>query len=838
MQLDTSKAKRRVRTVLALRRCLVALLWVTAIAFRGWAVADEPRLYTRFVVRDGYVAIDSEATRLDLGERKPIFEACGLSTDAVRLELIEYLDRLLKSRGKVLETVAIGPVGDGAANSASAAAALRNLSKTDPETARLYALDSTWRDAEQRFTAWVAAHSADQPPVTLGSRALKDAYEPVFDDVRFADVPIFPATEGFDPTDIDTARRGDAVFSLVPPFGHADTKLRPKNNREEWGNRRRELNDQLLAPFACKLWYRDAITGWVQDYLDMRGISVDVFRTERDEKESPLLAPEPQYKAGVAPERPRFIRKDGGSRVGGSRVILSADPLLDTVYVELDPNSEWSTLRQVLYLLLPTPDWQAVFSSPASYLCIQVLQLPGGQRKMVRLSLTEGAGSRLELAGMYLTRRALEERLRRLETVGMTAGMNFPTKDEAKQRKAVSLIVEKADSAALTTGSGGDAPAMPACDGAPGTSPVLRSEQKSDPLSSAENNDIASPARPDAKALTDDPERHNQLLLGVEQSQGKPVLFSLGYSRTGLTKDDTLSINVGQQGKASGNVQYTRDFLGFDTFNRRVQLTARAFSNYDPDRTSLAPGADERSNGGEIRATVDLWRDWSGTFGQLGLNASYRDIDLTSQDASPYKTRISLLDVNFIFAKSSYGTPASHHLDFSASVAVGQSSNPRETFGKLGFDLAYNRFVGAFARWDVRANAHLIGANAPQVEWPVFGGEDSVRGYRLDSAVAHSTWVIQNEFWIPVDGLVSNNEALARTLRRSVAIAVFADVGGLRDSSNALSGTNFGAGAGLRYRLNDSLMLRLDWARAVGGNSGLASPSGYFYFTVTSARLL
>jgi hypothetical protein len=817
------------------------------------AATQEPVFKTQFVVRDGYVALDPAASTLDLGTQAAAFvDECGLAPEAVRSELMAHVERLLHARGKLLDQLAIPPVADPSdaeaiARRAAVESGLRDLAKTDARTTELYTLSASWRDAEARVTAWMDAHAAAQPAVTLGRRSLKDAYEPFFDEPKLADGPLAPAADLFDVLDPNVARDGRAVFRLLPPFSRVQAKIRPDKNPQEWSRHRSRLAQDLLEPLACKLWYRDRIVERAKDYFEMRGIAARGYRAPRDARDEGADAAPPGDSVGIAAERPDFERKDFGGRV-----LLSPDPLVENVYVELAA-SQWAALRRVLYLLLPSRDFRRVVAAPATYLCRMdavwkpVVDPATGRPQVVRLALSSGDGATLALANAYLTRRAFAERLQRLDTMGFGARMDLATSDEKARRKYISLLVEPAADAAPMPAATEAGPELPACVPAGGAAPIApQSQEAPAPLSTREHPDIVQPERVERKTARRDArsgqrvaeraQRH-RLDLGVEHDAGKPPRYSLGFARTGLGNDDTFSVQIGQQRQSSGDVQYSRDFVGFGTLDRRVQMSVRAFSDFDPNRASVAAGADERRSGAEIRATVDLWRDRRGSWGQVGLGASRSDIELAHAAGNPAKTRIRLADLALTLVKAWDGTPSSRRIEVGASVARGRVSELSDAFTRYGLDLSHHQFVGAFTRVDLRAHAQRIAGAAPRTEWPVFGGEDSVRGYPADAAVARSTWVLQSEYWMPLPWPARGPDGMATLLRRSVALAVFADVGGLSRSAGSLTGHKLGVGAGVRLSLKDGLTLRVDWARAVG-ESAEVGRSGRLYLTVSSARTL
>lgn len=839
-----------------------ALLFALAMALCMTAHAQGPTLAVQLTVRDGFVVVDPEATTLQFGEQAVAYERCGLSAEAVRGELIAYLDGLLQRRGKAIEQLAVPPLEDpgdtaAATRRAAAAQALRQLAQSDGETGQLYQLQASWGLSANRFAQWMSAQQSRQPPVMLGMRGFDSIYKWFVEDPLLADGPLSLA-EPFEPSDPQVLQ-GRARFTVRPPFTATAAKLHPSTNLQEWAAHRGQMAEALLAPFACRLWYRDRIIGRAQDYFEMRGISVQPFHTKREATNADELsmgACGPQGTAGIAPERPSFARQDLGGRV-----LLSADPLIDNVYIEADTAQDWPTLRRVLYLLLPSNDNRAVTAAPADYLCrMEAVWKPAGpdgrHPEVVRLGMATGGGKGLALAGTYMTRRAYAERLQRLDGQGFIVNMGLHSCDAPKQRSATSLLIERNGQVVAQPPAQAPAPPLPLCPGAApaaaatpaptlATAPTMPADATASPAPQPIAN---SPQADVAQRPAGDVQRRHQITLGVEHEAGKPLRYSVGFAREGLAKDDTVAVEIGQQVQASGKLQYGRDFLAFEGLQRRVQFTAEAYSDFNPDRAALGSDADERREGADLHATIDLWRDRAGSFGQIDLSASrYAVKPATSQAQaaqSLQKTQVSALELGFFYARAWDGTPGSARLEFGGAIARGQASDPERGFSKTSVDASYRRFVGPFTRWDLRAHARRVGADAPRTEWPAFGGDESVRGYRADAAVAQSTWVLQNEYWLPLSALAGRNEALAHTLRRSAALALFADIGGLAQASALPSGLKAGIGAGLRLALSDAFVLRLDWARAVGPDvagpaySGLAGHAGRFYLTVTSNRSL
>ena len=257
-----------------------------------------------------------------------------------------------------------------------------------------------------------------------------------------------------------------------------------------------------------------------------------------------------------------------------------------------------------------------------------------------------------------------------------------------------------------------------------------------------------------------------------------------GYTRVGLMGNDALSGQIGYQDQVSGDVQYSRDFVAFGALGRRLQVSLRGFSDFTPDRRlSSGSNNEERRTGGEARGTLDLWRDRDGHWGQLEVGASWRESKTEHDGHTVDRTDITLLDIGLHYVKSWDGTPSSGRLEVDPLLTLGYAN---AEYAKPAIDARYHQFVGEFIQWEARANAiTTIGGDVPQVELPTFGGDASVRGYKVDAGLARTVWAVQNEAWFPVRLDLGLPGALSSFLRRNVAVAVFGDVGGLVDSEDS-----------------------------------------------------
>lgn len=851
---------------------LLAIL-LQAAACLSVAQDDVPELRAQFVVRGGYVVVDAQRSQLKLKSREGAYAGCGLTPALIQRELVDYLNGLLRSRGKVFDRIAQGAAPADASDIEGRArwqrmhTARQAFSKVDTEAQALLQLDADWLAAGDRLQAWTRLHRDRFPPVTDGTQNLFDVLKASVNDVRLLDGPLLKFN--LDPDEFGDDRPDDGIvsFRIAPPLLRRDRPLVPSTNVAEWEHLIPGLVEHVVRPRECKLWYRDKLIEPAQDYLEVRGISVQPLRHRHDETQTGglvLAAPPKPGVAGIAPELPSFARANFGGRIH-----LAPDPVIEDVYVEADP-TDVATLRRVLYLLLPTSDFSRVMARSADYVCVaeavwkEPLASTGRRPATLRLSFLEGPGAGLQFGSEFMTRRALAQRLQRTALIGYEAKLALERELPAQRRTVGSLIVQPAGGAAAAASAAGATTLLRDCAKATVSSATTAATdatastlvspadgvKKADALSTTEHAEFAQPkaaigadAAAQNKPLPAATKHRHRLDLSAEHQAGKPLLATLEFSRVGLSNEDTWSLRLGQQSKASGAFSYSRDFVAFDRLQRRLQLSLRGFSDFDPNRTLASTNntnnnpvaADTRSDGGELRATLDLWRDEAASFSHIDFSlADYRtetNPAAAASSANRSRSHIRLADVSWQVAKAWPRTPASAQAEATLSLARGSADGQR--FSKAGADFALHRFVGALSRWDLRLHARAVSGAAPASEWPSFGGEDSVRGYRADAASARRTWVLQNEYWMPLPW-APESPTLARTLRRSVALAFIADIGGLGGGAAAgLSGRKAGLGAGLRYVYNDSVTMRLDWARPVG-NVAPEYRRGRLYFTVSS----
>ncbi|MFG6430013.1 ShlB/FhaC/HecB family hemolysin secretion/activation protein [Roseateles sp. LYH14W] len=812
------------------------------------AQSPPPRLHATLMLRGGHLALDPASTRLALGDHAAVYRACQLSDDALKAGLIAAIDKTLQRRGPVLEQLALDPFNATDADNQprtdlpALRLALGRLAKSDPATAEANTFSGPWTQAQQVFTRWLEAHRNDPLPVrvTFERGLYADVYATMASASDWLDEPARPIPDLYgtlQTEDHQALERGAVIFDIAPPFqaredGTGKSKLALTVNLAAWASRLQALREDLLDPLHCQLWSRQAVVGRAQDYMQARGVALQHYATQAMASKGQaanLPQMEPNDQAGIAVEPTRYRNEPGSVEVVGGRVLLSPDPQLDYLIVHADPDLDGPLVRRVLYLLLPTPDWGSLRDALATRMCI-ARRLPGGKpgpgTQPLMLSFVDPAFP-TQFSSTYLTQRALAERMRRLADVGYRLQLASPILRAEHRRKSVSLVVTKSGSASAGMPVG----ALGLTDCAGGSAPEAGAVA-----------DIAAVAAPPPRAAQDngrrEPPRH-ELAVGAQYDGAHPLRLLSTLARAGLSPDDTLSLSAAFQGKASADLQYSRDFLWFDNgVARRVQASVRSYTEFEPGQPRSSGEQDERHTGLDLSATVDLWRDVENSFAQLLLTAGRKTI--RPEAGAPTGTAgvtLRSAGLGLVFSHSLHATARPSALDAELQVQAGRAGAGHGRYGRAQASLAWQRFVGPFWRWDLRANATAVRGPAPQAEWPTFGGEQSVRGYAADLAVARRTWALQNELWLPPPGADRVDAALGALLRRQVALALFVDIGGLRGSPSQHAGTKAGAGLGLRYLADASVTLRLDWARPVGEDDARLR-SGQWLLSITSRHTL
>lgn len=808
------------------------------------ALPTPPTFTVQVELRDGRLAVTPGSERIDWhdGSARNVFDECHLAPEAVSSELSGYLQGIFAARPRVLEELL--ETRDNPARQRELEAIVQ--SGQDADASALWQGRLPWSDATVRLGRWSQAQRARGSTLVTHDLALATVFQALHENnAALADGPLLPVV---DPDSPVRPRQGLMDFEIAPPL--RDLRLRATANVEQWEAVRGGLAQAALAGMRCRLWYRQRIEEVIQDYLAVRGLATSSQLRAADQSGARNLGAAsnlPQEQANIRVARPHWldtqpVGADGVRGLGG-RILLEPDPMIAAVYLR----GPYESVERALYLLLPSADFARVRDDPRGHLCAaKAVWLPQSpQPSALQLPLDDGMagidGSSLQVAHQYYTQGMLAERLQRLGAIGYQARLAMfherlaphaaalKARGESPMQHLALLIVEPVAEAADTP-----PPAdLPAC-ATPRDLPKASAECSADapdvpdagctrkalPIDAQRVDPGAVPTTPRQREASRPPRHHVEA--AAEFRSGKPVKLSAGYRRDGLAPGDSIGIGVGRQREASGSLSYDSDFVGFATLGRRLQLNGRAYSDFTPDRATDGTRPDERRKGIDLRGVLDLWRDHAGSFGQTEFGLSRSRAELRHDDGPVDARHTTLVDAGLALQRSQPGTPTSLRTEAAFGVARGRADG--EGFGTLRAEASAQGMFGRLEYGVLRGRWARVGERAPLTEYLPFGGPDSVRGYREEAAVGRSAWSVQGEYWRPLPWQPAD-EGLARMLRRSLSMALFADVGALAASQTGFDGTRAAVGLGLRWRYGNALTLQLDAARPVGsvppGNGGL-----------------
>ncbi len=795
-----------------------------------------PTFTVQVELREGHLAIAAGSARIDWhdGSARPVFDGCRLSAEAVTAELTGYLQTLFAARPKVLAQLLQ------TADSPARQRELESLVQTDPLAAELWQGSMPWGEATVKVGRWSQALRSQGSPLVV--QDLASVFTALHENnAALADGPLMPKVDVDSPA---RPRQGLMDFEIAPPL--RDLKLRPTANVVQWETLRGGLAEAALADFQCRLWYRPRVQDAMQDYLEVRGLTTSTQLQAKDQagaRELGGVSNAPREHANIRVARPHWLDTQpvarGQPRGVGGRILLEPDPMIAAVYLR----GSFASVEQALYMLLPSSDFARVHDHPREHLCAaKAVWLPQSpQPAAIQLPLDDAMpgieGSALQIAHQYYTRGVLAERLQRLSAIGYQARLAMfherlaPDADALKARgespmQRLALLIVEPVAEAADTPPPADLPpcatprdlpkATPECAGtqsaAASTAAVPACTRQAEAIEATQVDPGPVPATPRQREAMRPARNHVEA--GAEFRSGKPVRLSADYRRDGLAPGDSMGLGVGQQREASGSVSYDSDFVGFALLGRRLQLNSRVYSDFTPDRATDSTRPDERRKGVDLRGVLDLWRDRGGSFGQAEFGIARSRAELHHDGGAGDDTsQTTLVDTSLVLQRSQPGTPSSPYTEAELGAARGRTEG--EGFGKLRAEASARGLFGRLEFWALHSRWARVTAQAPLTEYLPFGGADSVRGYREEAAVGRRIWSVQGEYWRPLPWQPAD-EGLARLLRRSLSMAVFADVGAVADSPTGFSGTKAALGLGLRWRYGNALTLQLDAARPVG----------------------
>jgi hypothetical protein len=809
---------------------LNALLLVGGFLLNIWAMASSARsaetniLTVQLLLKDGYVRVDKSHSTLAL--RSDYQNWFQMSSNQMQKELTSYLDRIFKQRGKLIEQLF----------TTNAAQLWRAGKLNSKELEGWNQINAKWNsEFVLKLNLWIDAH----PNVVAGNA------KTVFDGLLGLNPqkPLEPSYE-LSPLEVlplileDSSAfqaRGIIQYMVISPITAeyiSPQGIRPREKSSPNGSWPGSITStqlsQTLTSLKGQLWFSSKIERQLSDYLESRGVPVELQSQNSSEG--------PDDRAGLTILRPELTP---AGKVKQERILFSQDPLLAGIFVRVAPE-DTNSLRRALYMILPSDDFIRVTPNLAdTNYFTRVLDpfktVEGQTNYMVHLNLKEPPGSALRSRNQYVTGSYLTERLRYLGVAGFSAekqnGERIAT-SPTNRYKTVEMLITPTEQAMPVSNSSDTAKVASNL-----VSKVTfdRGTNYTQPSSF----ETESSRRAEAlRKLTYEPDFPNFFRVGTEYSPKQPQRYFAAYTRNGLTGGpNSISGQVGWQDGAFGDLTYTRDFFLFDSLNRRLQLSAGGFSDYQPQRLLAGKEIDQRRNGGEASANLDLFRDWHQHWLRLDLAASFQEVTLHQSETRFDSERLSTADLGLVYLYHWNGTPGSARMEILPRVRLGYAQDAGDAFIRPSVEITYHRFLGSFAQWECSAQAAWASSGTPMIEWPTLGGESSVRGYRFTAGTGRSTWSVQNELWIPIflRQRIGLPDAIDRMVRRNLSLAAFIDVGGVGQTDDSFSGTKAGAGLGVRFVYNDLLTIRLDWAHALG-EAEQTRGGGMFYLSVTTRR--
>jgi len=794
------------------------LLASSAVAQQSAAAASALTpitLHVQFRLSKGRFAVDKLSSEIR-GDDALFAQLYAGSKKRVAAQLIDRLDSALAKSGPALalsghETCPVDGAPDPAGNRA------------------ICTVDKLWTEASNDFRIWVEAHHPDYRPSAnylpsqifstdlVGGKleALLGDTSPfvVPDDhsrqaiaARYAGQIDFPLKAPIAPSQITACHQkpvgDDCILHFADP-----ASARAFDHHISLG----ALAD-VLKPLEKQPWDMGRINRQLSDLLTLIGI-----QTATVDQDSLLSAT-------VSPE------------TGSNHLVLTGPPRLSAIQIALTAADakgiagrvdgcagqrleDNETVRKILYLLLSQHDYAAVIAKGhVPWVCQKTTTYQTGNPiKLLVLGLpgVVPAGA-LDLP--YVNQRIVADKLAEVKQLGYQAQLEtdaeIDTSSLNDQRWAL-INVFPADgwNAAAPGGDAGDA-SKPAAPKPAAEAPIVKRFR-------------------------------NMIAFGGGAETYRPASAFIEYHREGLIGSDSLDARVGYRGKVFVDGAYNKDFVDFMGLGRRLTITVAGASAYNPTIPVGADRADERRNGGSVAASYEILRDANRHW--LGLRGEFGEADVAIDPTTPATTtastgassniamvqRLSYATLGLSYAwlgNDRIGLPV---ITLDPSLTRGWGGGVTKGYWKASVQMVAHANFADFLSYDGRWSIAWASPQTPLTELPRLGGDESLRGFRQDAASGRLVWSLQNEVWLPLRFSERLGPAIDGLVRNDLKFALFADVGRAAYSlqAPALEPVNVGVGAGLRYTLQNSATLRLDFAHLVTG-SGYSRGRQGVYFSI------
>lgn len=618
------------------------------------------------------------------------------------------------------------------------------------------------------------------------------------------------------------SERGLVLFGvrapvLEPYAGPENIRLRYSTNVWSFAGVTRANFARLLRAEPGRLWWPQRIRRGLDDFIHRLGY--DVADTGADASLATGIA--------VYPRRP-------GQRSPG--VEIQGVPQIERIQIGL-ARTNTPAILEALYFVLPYRDYRRVRGAPEDYL--RDLASPTGE-EWAELDLTQPPGQGLDLAGWYVDRVKLAERLAGLDRAGYAAVLQgAPTAGDTKRAVMLITPVARGTRADPGTGARGDI----ASAGASGGDPLSRGNTnatavvRQDPDATGRGPDPPPRAGTPALGARDrlGAEYRRAVEAGVTMATEEDVRVYLAYEQVGLSGADTVRASVGFEGEAFGAVDYERDLLLIPEWGRRLSVAIKGFSDFEADRLRGGEEFGERRSGGTATAALELFRDWDDHWLRVDGSAGWQEVLPEETAGAPPRDQLTEVSLGLSYFWRRDGTRWSPNLQVAPRLRGARSEATEAWFLRGGATAAAHLLLPLFLEHHLQGAVEWGSADTPWNELPSLGGEDSVRGYRVDAGVGDLAWSLQNEIWIPVFRQFRLGAGLDRFVRRNLLLAAFVDIGGVTGTADSFDGFRAGAGLGLRARISDAMAFRLDWGQALTGDEDGRGGS-FVYFSLVSTR--
>ena len=322
---------------------------------------------------------------------------------------------------------------------------------------------------------------------------------------------------------------------------------------------------------------------------------------------------------------------------------------------------------------------------------------------------------------------------------------------------------------------------------------------------------------------------------GVDYRPGQGWRPFATYTRqrlSGLSDQDNLTLTVGANGKALGELDYSSSFAFFGALHHDLSLRLTGASDFQEKRFLLGT-TDERRTGGLAHASYELFRDLDQMQLQVSIDARQTRVTLSPNGQPQLTTNVSTLDLGTSFVLDRINGRFGRHLELNPSLRLGLALTNKEPSYQTGtFSGSFQQNLPRLYQLHFNGKAQTASGGTPIFDLPSFGGEDSVRGFRQDDGLGRRVLSLQSELWSPIPGVNKSIGKIGQFLHRNVWMAGFFDAGGIFQSVDQVTGAKEGAGLGARvnYKL---VIFKLDWAYGFGtGRTG--DGRGRVYFSITN----